>query len=130
VTWGVVMFILSILPILGTFIVWAPAAFYLLLVGNWPGALALVGWGVGSWVVTDNIIYVRLAGDRMRMHQVPALIAFLGGLAVFGVSGMIIGPAIAAATISLLDLWRTRSAAATAPAEGIQVNGPLTAAAT
>src|SRR5262245_13481337 len=109
VLWGVVMFILSVLPILGTFLVWAPAAAYLALIGNWPAALALVAWGVSSWFIVDNFIYVRLAGDRMRMHQVPALLVFLGGLAVFGVSGMIIGPAIAAVTMAVLDLWRQSS---------------------
>jgi predicted PurR-regulated permease PerM len=110
VLWGMVMFILSVLPILGTFLVWAPAAVYLALVGNWLGALILVTWGVASWFVVDNIIYVRIAGDRMRLHQVPALVAFLGGLAVFGVSGMILGPAIAAVTIALLDVWRHSTA--------------------
>lgn len=130
VTWGVVMFILSVLPVLGTFLVWAPVALYLALVGNWPGALILVGWGVGSWFVVDNFIYVRLAGPRMRMHQVPALIAFLGGLAVFGVSGMIVGPAIAGMTLALLDVWTYRSAAAgaatPAPAESNGKAAPVT----
>ena len=123
VTWGVVMFILSVLPLLGTFLIWAAAAFYLALVGNWPGALALVAWGVVSWCITDNIIYVRIAGDRMRMHQVPALIAFLGGLAVFGMSGMIIGPAIAAATMAILALWRNRAAAAAEGSSPVEANG-------
>jgi predicted PurR-regulated permease PerM len=123
VTWGVVMFILSVLPILGTFLVWGPAAFYLAIVGHWPGALILVGWGVLSWFVNDNFVYVRIAGGHMRMHQVPALIAFLGGLAVFGVSGMIIGPAIAACTLAILDLWRTRSAEAGGEPKPAEVNG-------
>jgi predicted PurR-regulated permease PerM len=109
VLWGVVMFILSVLPIVGTFLVWGPAAAYLALIGNWPGALALIAWGVGFWFIVDNYIYVRLAGQRMRMHQVPTLLAFLGGLAIFGVSGMILGPAIAAVTMALLDLWRQTS---------------------
>jgi predicted PurR-regulated permease PerM len=43
------------------------------------------------------------------MHPVPALIAFLGGLAIFGLSGMILGPAIVAMTAAMLDLWRERS---------------------
>jgi predicted PurR-regulated permease PerM len=51
---------------------------------------------------------VRLAGDRMRLHQAPALVAFLGGLAVFGVSGMILGPAILAVTVAVLEVWKRR----------------------
>jgi predicted PurR-regulated permease PerM len=111
VLWGVVMFILSILPILGTFIVWMPAAAYLMLIGEWPKGLAMVTWGVAGWIVVDNYIYVWLAGPRMRLHQVPALLAFLGGLAVFGASGMIIGPAILAVTVALLEVWHRRATA-------------------
>jgi predicted PurR-regulated permease PerM len=110
--WGVVMFILSILPIVGAGLVWFPAAVYLALTGNWPAALALLGWGLASFVVVDNFLYVRLAGKRMRMHEVPALVAFLGGLAIFGVSGMILGPAIFAIAEALLEVWKKRLAIA------------------
>jgi predicted PurR-regulated permease PerM len=48
----------------------------------------------------------------MRMHPVPTLIAFLGGIAVFGLSGMVLGPAIVAVTAAMLDLWRERTNAA------------------
>jgi len=106
VLWGVVMFVLSILPVVGTALVWVPAAAYLAVTGSWLAAVALVVWGIVEWIIVDNIIYVRLAGERMRMHDVPAMIAFLGGIAVFGMSGMILGPAIMAVTIALLDLWR------------------------
>jgi predicted PurR-regulated permease PerM len=107
--WGVVMFILSILPIVGTFIVWMPAALYLALIGQWPSALALIGWGVAGWIIVDNYIYVKLAGNRMRLHEVPALIAFLGGLSLFGASGMILGPAILAVTVAVLEVWHRRA---------------------
>lgn len=110
VLWSVVMFVLSLLPVVGAGMVWAPAIAYLVLNGQWLSALLLLGWGLGSWFVVDNIIYVRLAGERMRMHQAPTLVAFLGGLAVFGVSGMILGPAILAVTVALLDVWRRREA--------------------
>ncbi len=106
--WGVVMFVLSVLPMVGAALVWLPAAGYLVIVGHWPQALALVGWGVTEYIVVDNIVYVRLAGDRMRMHEVPALVAFLGGLAIFGMSGMILGPAIFAVTEAFLEIWRRR----------------------
>ena len=45
----------------------------------------------------------------MSMHPVPALLAFLGGLGIFGLSGMILGPAIVSMTAALLELWRERS---------------------
>jgi hypothetical protein len=60
-------------------------------------------------IAVDNILYARLVAGRMRLHTVPSLIALVGGLAVFGVSGMVLGPAIVAATLALLDVWNLRS---------------------
>ena len=82
-----------------------------------------------SWIVTDNIVYVYVAGDRMRMHQVPALIGFLGGLAVFGAAGMILGPAILAATAAVLEVWHARAIASEEPAP-VPASGPAIHAAT
>jgi predicted PurR-regulated permease PerM len=110
VTWGVVIFVLSFLPILGTYIVWLPAAIYLAIIDNWAGAVAILAWGVVFWLVVDNIVHVRIAAGRMRLHQIPTLIAFLGGLAVFGASGLILGPAILAVTVAVLEVWHLRAA--------------------
>jgi predicted PurR-regulated permease PerM len=107
--WGAVMLVLSILPVVGIGLVWVPTAVYLAISGDWPSAAAIVAWGAFTAVVIDYILYARLAGDRMRMHPVPALIAFLGGLGVFGLSGVVLGPAIVAMTAAMLDLWRERS---------------------
>ena len=109
VTWGVVTFVLSFLPILGTYLVWMPAAIYLGVIGNWGGAGAIMAYGILSWIVVDNFVYVRIAGDRMHLHQVPTLLAFLGGLAVFGASGMILGPGILAVTVAVLEVWHNRA---------------------
>lgn len=110
--WGSVMFILSLLPVVGAGLIWVPVAIYLATTGSWPAAAAILTWGAITMFVVDYILYAKLAGDRMRMHPVPALIAFIGGLGVFGLSGMILGPAIVAMTAAVLDVWRTRSAAA------------------
>ena len=108
VLWGVVIFIMSVLPVFGTFVIWMPAAIYLLLTNQWLGALLVSGWGVLTAVFVDSLLYIRLAGNRMRLHQVPAMLAFLGGLVLFGPSGMILGPAILSVTVALLDVWRRR----------------------
>jgi predicted PurR-regulated permease PerM len=102
------MFILNLVPILGAGMVWGPAAVYLALSSRWPGALATVTWGALNTVLVDYLLYVRLAGDRMRMHQPPALIALLGGMAVFGFSGMILGPVLFVVMMALLGIWRQR----------------------
>jgi predicted PurR-regulated permease PerM len=122
--WGVVMFVLCLMPIVGAALVWLPASAYLALTSQWPQAAALVTWGVLTSVVVDNILYVRLAGERMRMHEVPALIAFLGGLAVFGVSGMILGPAILAVTVAILEAWKRRVSGTQAPVSAADLAAP------
>jgi predicted PurR-regulated permease PerM len=108
VLWSVIMFLLSLLPILGAGLVWAPATVYLAMNGNWMGAAALVVVGLATAGYVDNVLYARMAGGRMRMHNVPVLIAFLGGLAIFGTSGMILGPAVLAVTEATLEVWKQR----------------------
>ena len=73
----------------------------------------VLGWGIAG-----------IAGNRMRLHQVPALIAFLGGLAVFGASGMILGPAILAVTVAVLEVWHARVGAAEAEARRVEEPAP------
>jgi len=108
--WTVVMFVLSVLPIVGAGLIWAPAAVYLATQGRWLAAAGLVGWGLACFVAIGYFLYGRLVGERMRMHDVPALLSFLGGLALFGLSGMILGPAIVAVTMALLEVWHRRMA--------------------
>lgn len=109
VLWGVVMTILGILPFVGAFLVWVPAAVYLVSEGQWWQAGMLVVWGLLMAGPVSNYLYAITVGRRMRMHAVPVLLAFIGGLAVFGVSGMILGPCVLAVTLALLDMWRHRA---------------------
>jgi predicted PurR-regulated permease PerM len=103
---GAVIFVVSILPVFGTFVVWIPATIYFLVGNQWWEASLMVGWGVLTAIFVDSLLYVSLAGKRMRLHQVPSMLAFLGGLSLFGPSGMILGPAILAMTVAVLDVWR------------------------
>lgn len=127
VLWGVVMTILGILPFVGAFIVWVPAAAYLASEGQWWQAAVLVGWGVLMAGPVCNYVYAVAAGERLKLHPVPTLLAFIGGLGVFGVSGMILGPCVLAVTIALLDVWRSRTADGTPVA--VQATPTLTTAA-
>lgn len=114
VLWGVVMTVLGILPFVGAFFVWVPAAVFLALEERWLAAILLVAWGLAMVGPVCNWVYAVTAGDRMRMHPVPTLLAFVGGLVVFGVSGMILGPCILAVTVALLGAWRRPTADAPA----------------
>ena len=110
ILWAVVMFVLGVLPFVGAFLVWVPAAVYLVTIDRWGAAIAVVAWGLIMAGPVCNYLYAYAAGDRMRMHPVPTLLAFIGGLAVFGVSGMVLGPCVLAVSAALIDVWRHRAA--------------------
>ena len=113
--WGVVMIFLSMIPMLGAFLVWVPAAVYLGLTGHWGKALALALWGgliIGS---VDNFLRPKLVGERTRLHELLIFFSVLGGLQVFGVLGIVLGPVIVAITIALLDVLRHVDGARPAP---------------
>jgi predicted PurR-regulated permease PerM len=99
-------------PVLGAFVVWIPAAVFLALNGDWIKALVLAVWGGVVVGGIDNLLYPMLVGNRLRLHTVPAFISVVGGLALFGPSGVILGPLIVTLTLLLVEIWRERIAAA------------------
>jgi predicted PurR-regulated permease PerM len=109
IVWTAAMFVLSLLPIAGAALVWLPVGVYLAADGRWGAAAAIFTWGALTFTFVDNALYAHISGGRMRMHPAPALIAFLGGVAIFGASGMVLGPAIVAVTVAIVDVWRCRS---------------------
>jgi predicted PurR-regulated permease PerM len=117
--WGTVMFILGVLPVVGAVLVWLPAGVWLIAVDRFGDAAAVLAWGLLWSGPVGNYLYAYLAGGRMRLHAVPVLVAYVGGLAVFGVSGMVLGPVALAVTLGLVDVWHRRlrpTAAAELPA--------------
>lgn len=104
--WGVVMFLMSMIPMAGAFVVWVPAAIYLLLIGAYVKALVLVGWGVLVIGSIDNFLSPRLVGRRARLHELLIFFSVLGGLQVFGVLGLVLGPVLAAITLALVEVVR------------------------
>jgi predicted PurR-regulated permease PerM len=96
VLWGALMAVLSLLPAIGTALIWLPVAVYLLATGAvWKG-IVLIGWGVLVIGLVDNILRPILVGKDIKMPDYLVLVSTLGGLAVFGVNGFVIGPVIAA----------------------------------
>ncbi len=103
--WGVVMAMLATIPSLGTFCVWMPVAVYLLLSGHLVKACVLTGWGMFVIGTIDNLLYPTLVGSRLRMHTVPVLFAVLGGIGLFGITGVVLGPLLLTITETLLRFW-------------------------
>jgi len=108
VFWGLVMGLLAIVPFLGAFVIWLPAAILLAMDGQWVSALILTGWGTLIVGLIDNVLYPMLVGRQLAQHSVVAFIAIIGGIAVFGAHGFVLGPLIVAATLTLLEILRTR----------------------
>lgn len=112
--WGVAMGLLAMVPYMGTFMIWAPTAAILALGGHWTQAIILVAWGLLVIGLIDNLLYPTLVGGRLRQHTVVSFFAILGGIGLFGASGIVLGPVLVSTTFALLEFWRERSTAAAA----------------
>ena len=117
VLWGVVMALLSILPAVGTAIVWLPAAIILLINGQIFGGIALILVGVFVIGLVDNLLRPILVGRDTQLPDYLILLATLGGLAGFGLAGVIIGPIIAAFFLSIWQMAEREFRAHDPPAD-------------
>lgn len=116
--WGVMMGFFSLLPAIGTAIIWVPVAIYLFVTGAiWQGAV-LVGCGVLVIGMVDNVLRPILVGRDTRMPDYVVLISTLGGIEAFGINGFVIGPVIAALFIAAWGIFTDvrRGEGVTAPA--------------
>jgi len=103
--WGVVMAFLSLLPAIGAALVWGPVAIYFLVTGNiWQGVV-LAAYGVLVIGLVDNILRPILVGKDTKLPDYVILLSTLGGMALFGLNGFVIGPVIAALFIAAWDLF-------------------------
>jgi predicted PurR-regulated permease PerM len=103
--WGLMMTVLSVLPVVGGALVWVPAALVLIIQGTWIKAIILVVFCslvIGS---IDNLLRPRLVGHDTQMSDLLILFSTLGGLAVFGAIGFIIGPIIAALFVTVWEIF-------------------------
>jgi predicted PurR-regulated permease PerM len=107
--WTLATFIVAILPAVGVGIVWIPVALYLGFTGNWGKAALLAIWGTFVLSTIDNFLYPMLVGSKISQHTVTITLAMLGGVIVFGVSGLVLGPIAFTIATSLLDFWRRRT---------------------
>lgn len=109
--WGVVMAFLSLLPAIGAGLIWAPVAIYFLLTGAiWQG-VTLIAFGVLVIGLVDNILRPILVGKDTQMPDYVVLISTLGGMALFGLHGFVIGPVVAALFIAAWDLFSSTTEA-------------------
>jgi predicted PurR-regulated permease PerM len=111
VLWGLVTAVVAIIPAVGASLVWIPVAVYLALTGHWVKAGILMAWGGLVVSTIDNFLYPVLVGSRLQQHTVMVLISVIGAIAIFGISGLIIGPVVLTLAKTLLEIWGRRTEA-------------------
>jgi predicted PurR-regulated permease PerM len=105
VLWGALMAVLSLLPAVGSALVWLPVAIYFLVTGAiWQGVV-LIAFGVLVIGLVDNVLRPILVGKDTKIPDYIVLIATLGGMAIFGLNGFVIGPVIAAMFMAAWDIF-------------------------
>ena len=105
VFWGVVMGFFALLPFFGTWVVWLPAAVWLASTGHVLKALTLAAIGVAVVGSVDNILRPALLAGRARMNGLLMFISLLGGVSVFGLLGLVLGPLVVALAAGLLEAY-------------------------
>jgi predicted PurR-regulated permease PerM len=106
---GIAMALCAMLPLVGTSLIWGPAAIYLLIEGSWVKAIVLAVGGSVVVSLIDNFLYPILIASELRIHTLGILLSILGGLLAFGLAGIVLGPVILASTLALLEVWRLRA---------------------
>jgi predicted PurR-regulated permease PerM len=102
----------SLIPIVGTMLVWLPASIYLIATGHvWKGII-LILWGTAVVGTIDNIIRPLVIGRRVELHPLLLLFSLLGGLQVFGFIGIFVGPVVISVIAALINILREQLAAA------------------
>ena len=104
VLWGALMTVLSLLPAVGAAVVWLPVAIYFLATGATWQAIILTAYGALVIGLVDNILRPILVGKDTKLPDYLVLISTLGGIAVFGLNGFVLGPVIAAIFVAVWDI--------------------------
>ncbi len=103
--WGTLMAVLSMIPAVGTALVWIPAVIYLYIKGEPAAATGLLVWCAAVVGTVDNVLRPRLVGGDTQMPDLLILVSTLGGLTMFGAVGIVVGPIVAAIFLTVWDIF-------------------------
>ena len=116
VLWGSVMAFTSLVPVVGTAIVWVPAAIVLFALGHTGAGIFLLVWGVVVISGVDNVIRMFVVKGPVRMHPLLIFFSVLGGIKLAGLLGVVFGPLVLAMVLALLEIYRGEFISRTAAA--------------
>jgi predicted PurR-regulated permease PerM len=108
VLWAVVLAFVCMIPIAGSFFVWLPASIYLILSGHWTKGILLILWGALVISTIDNFLRPKLIKNQTKLHELFVFFSVLGGMSVFGLLGIVLGPVVLAITLGLLETFKQR----------------------
>ena len=103
--WGLIMGILSFLPLVGATLVWLPTAVWLLLSGSVGRGVALLALGLVVLGNVDNVVRPLLLSGKSRMNTLVMLVSLMGGVSAFGFIGIVLGPLVAAVVTALVESY-------------------------
>jgi predicted PurR-regulated permease PerM len=101
--WGAITALMSFVPLVGAVSIWAPAALWFGMHGEWGRAIGLAIWGTAVVSAADNVLKPTLISGRMNLHPLLVFLSVLGGLSLFGPLGVILGPLVLVLCLGLLD---------------------------
>ncbi|MGH9872931.1 MAG: AI-2E family transporter [Pyrinomonadaceae bacterium] len=106
VLWAVLMTFVCMIPIASSLMVWLPLSFYLILNGHVTKAVLLITWGVLVVSTIDNFLRPKLIRNQTKLHELFVFFSVLGGISVFGLLGIVLGPVVLAITLGLLHTFK------------------------
>lgn len=107
VLWGLVAVFFSLIPMIGTAIIWVPAGIISLIMGNvWQGLFILI---TGALLIStiDNFLRPKLVGNETSLHPLLVFFSSLGGIFAFGLAGFLLGPVVVVLFTTLLDMYKS-----------------------
>jgi predicted PurR-regulated permease PerM len=104
IMWGLVTAVASLIPVVGSAIVWAPACIALVVGGHWGKALLLLGWGAAVVGQVDALVRPYVISKQVKVHTLLLFFALLGGVRAFGIMGFFIGPVVLSVTMAVLSM--------------------------
>jgi predicted PurR-regulated permease PerM len=107
ILWTLVAGLASLVPVVGSALVWGPASILLLLSGHWIKALILLVWGAAVVGQVDVVVRPYVVSARVKVHALLVFFALLGGVEAFGIIGIFVGPVILSVTLAVLDMLKT-----------------------
>lgn len=114
--WGAMMGFASLVPVVGTMLIWGPAAAYLLIIGDWKGALIITGWGAVVVSGIDSVLRPMIMQGRAQMSTFWVFLSIIGGIKYFGPLGILYGPMILALAMVMLNIYSDEYASQLTPA--------------